>query len=80
MLVYFCYNELGKMFINLTLGPCRVTIAPESNIKVTRTKGIDHKLKKLLFIKQILLVSSLRNVLRTVWRICILMLECKREK
>ena len=27
--------------------------------------------------KQILLVSTLKNVLRTVWRICILTLGCK---
>ena len=31
----------------------------------------------LLIVKQILLVSTLGNVYRTVWRICILMLLCK---
>ena len=32
---------------------------------------------KILIVKQILLVSTLGNVKRTVWRIYILMLECK---
>ena len=35
------------------------------------------QLEKFLIDKQILLVSTLGNVLRTVWRICILMLGCK---
>ena len=43
-----------------------------------KNNGNDHQLKKLLIVKQILLVSTLRNVLRTVWRIYILMLGCKR--
>ena len=43
-------------------------------------KGNDHQLKKLLIFKQILLVSTLGNVKRTVWRICLLMLGCKRLK
>ena len=33
-----------------------------------------------LIVKQILLVSILGNVLRTVWRICLLMLGCKGLK
>ena len=33
-------------------------------------------LKNLLIIKQILLVSTLGNVQRTVWRICTLMSGC----
>ena len=33
--------------------------------------------KKLLIVKQILLVSTLGNVYRTVWRICLLMLGWK---
>ena len=37
----------------------------------------DHQFKKLAVLKQILLVSTLGNVLETVWRICILMLGCK---
>ena len=40
-------------------------------------KGRDHQLKKRLIIKQILLVSTLGNVKRTVWTICILMLGRK---
>ena len=39
--------------------------------------GNDHHLRRLSIVKQILLVSSIRNVQRTVWRICILMLGCK---
>ena len=34
----------------------------------------------LLIVRQILLVSTLKNVLRTVWRICILTLGCKGLK
>ena len=40
-------------------------------------KGADHWPKKLLIVGQILHVSILGNVYRTVWRICILMLGCK---
>ena len=40
-------------------------------------KGKDHQLKKLSVFKQILLDSTLGNVWRTVWRICILMLGSK---
>ena len=36
-----------------------------------------HQLKELFVVKQILLVSTLGNVWRTVWRIYILMLGCK---
>ena len=39
--------------------------------------GNDYQLEKLLIVKQTLLVSTLGNVLRTVWRICLLMLGCK---
>ena len=47
-------------------------------MKVAMIKEInDHQLNKLLIVKQILLISNLRNVWRTVWRICILMLGCK---
>ena len=35
------------------------------------------KLKKLLIVQQILHVSTLRNVYRIVWRICILISGCK---
>ena len=37
----------------------------------------NHQINKLVIVKQILLVSTLGNVWRTVWRICILMLGCK---
>ena len=40
-------------------------------------KGNDHQLKKLLIVTQILNISTLGNIKRTVWRICILMLRCK---
>ena len=33
--------------------------------------------KKVLIVTEILLVSTLGNAERTVWRICILILECK---
>ena len=40
--------------------------------------GNDHHLRRLSIVKQVLFVSSIRNVQRTVWRICILMLGFKR--
>ena len=40
-------------------------------------KGNDHQLKEFLIVKQILLVSTLRNVKRTVWRQCIQKIGCK---
>ena len=52
----------------------------KTTINVTfrsREKGNDHQLKRLLIVKQILLVSTLGNVKRTVWRIYALMLGCK---
>ena len=39
------------------------------------SQGNDHQLKKLLIVKQILLVSASGNVKRPVWRMCVLMLE-----
>ena len=48
------------------------SVTPESNIKVVTEKE-DYQLKKLLIVKQILLVSTIGNVQRTVWRICILL-------
>ena len=39
--------------------------------------GNDHQLKKLLIVKQILLISTTGNIWRTVWRICILIVACK---
>ena len=54
----------------------------ENNITInmafrSREKGNDRQLKRLLIVKQILLVSTLGNVKRTVWRIYTLMLGCK---
>ena len=54
----------------------------ENNITInmafrSREKGNDHQLKRLLIVKQILLVSTLGNEKRTVWRIYTLMLGCK---
>ena len=37
-------------------------ITPESHIKSHENKGNDHQLRRLLFVKQILPVSTLRNV------------------
>ena len=48
------------------------SVTPESNIKVVTEKE-DYQLKKLLIVKQIFLVSTIGNVQRTVWRICILL-------
>ena len=48
----------------------------ESKVKVTRKKGNDHQFKKLLNVTQILLVSNIGNVKRTVWRMGMLMLGC----
>ena len=55
-------------------------ITPKSHIKVTRKKGNDHQRLKLLIVKKILLVSTSKNVLRTAWRIFLLMLSCKGLK
>ena len=44
---------------------------------MSEDKGNDYQLKKLMIVKQILLVSALVNVQRTVWRIWTLMLRCK---
>ena len=53
------------------ISPFNITLQKEGN---------DHKLKNLLIVIQILLVSTLGNVWRTVWRICILKLRCKGLK
>ena len=44
------------------------------------SQGNDHQQKKRLIVKRILLVSASGNVKRPVWRMCVLMLECKRLK
>ena len=43
----------------------------ELNFKVSR--GNDYQLKKLIIVKQILLVGTSGDEWRTVWRICALM-------
>ena len=48
-----------------------------THINVARIKGNDYQLKRPLIVTQILLVGTLGNVWRTVWRMYILMLECK---
>ena len=50
---------------------------PSPNHTLQKNKGNDYQLKKLLIVKQILLVITLGNVKRTVWRICILKLGCR---
>ena len=47
-------------------------ITPESHIKATRVKEM---ITKLLIVEQILLINTLANTLRTIWRIQMLM--CK---
>ena len=44
---------------------------------MSKDKGNDYQLKKLMIVKQILLISALVNVQRTVWRIWTLMLRYK---
>ena len=44
-------------------------ITTKSHINVTRIKEMITRLKKLLMVRQILLVSTLINIQRTVWRI-----------
>ena len=39
--------------------------------------GADHWLERLVIVRQILPVGTLGNVKRTVWRLCLLMLECQ---
>ena len=54
-------------------------VIPEPHIKVKRIKEmITNLLKKLLIVKLILLVSTLGNVQRTVWRICTMILGCTK--
>ena len=71
-----CNSILTLWSLRMTSIQFLLTISP---LKVTR-KGSDHRLKKLLIVKQILLVSALQNVWRTVWRILMLMIGCKGLK
>lgn len=45
-----------------------------------KIKGNDHQLKRLSIVQQFLLVNTLENVWKTVWRVCILMLGYQRVK
>ena len=68
-------SSAGYVQLIFSLQPQRVTsiyLYPTLS-----TLNHKHQPKKLLIVKQILPVSTLRNVQRTVWRICILMLGCK---
>ena len=51
-------------------------ISPNDIMRLNH-RGNDHQLTKLLVIKQILLISNLGNLQRSVWRISILMLRRK---
>ena len=50
---------------------------PSSTHYGQENTGNYHKLKELLIVKQILLVSIIENVYKTVWRTSILILGCK---
>ena len=50
----------------------------ELTVKVTGVKEMITNSEKLLIVKQILLVGASRNVCRSVWRICMLMLRIKK--
>ena len=54
------------------ISPCNISW--KSHIKVMRMKEMITNQLKLLTVKQILLISNLGNVQRTVWRICIPMI------
>ena len=70
------FNPLQWLACMHLISPYSIT--PASNIQVMRKKEmITNSTREALDYKQILLVSTLGNVLRTVWRICILMLGCK---
>ena len=65
----------GLLRLTLTLELLnRITV--ESNVKVMREKVNDHQFKRLLIVKQILLVITTGNLKRTVWIILIRMLGC----
>ena len=65
----------GLLRLTLTLELLnRITV--ESNVKVMREKVNDHQFKRLLIVKQILLVVTTGNLKRTVWMILIRMLGC----
>ena len=65
------FNHLTPMSDSHLISPYIITTELNSNI------GNDHQVKKLLIVKQILIVSTVENVMRTVWRMYILILGCK---
>ena len=67
---FLCFNPLTLKSDCLLISPN--SINPESTIKVMRIQGKDHQLQKILVVQQILFVNTLRNVWRTLSRICIL--------
>ena len=75
--LYQCsgFNPLNSQNDQHLVSPYNNTA--ESFIQDHENKGNNHQLKRLLIVKQILLVNTLGNVWRTVWRIYILMLGCK---
>ena len=65
----------GLLRLTLTLELLnRITV--ESNVEVMREKVNDHQFKRLLIVKQILLVITTGNLKRTLWIILIRMLGC----
>ena len=67
-----CFHPLTTESDYHLISPKNIT--PESHIKATRVKEM---ITKLLIVEQILLISTLANTLRTIWRIQMLMLGCK---
>ena len=67
-----CFHPLTTESDYHLISPKNIT--PESHIKSTRVKEM---ITKLLIVEQILLISTLANTLRTIWRIQMLMLGCK---
>ena len=74
-LLEICLNPLNPKSDQSLISPHNNT--SESHIRITRIKETITSLKKPLIIQQILLVSALVSVQRTIRRICKLMLGCK---
>ena len=53
-----------------------LTMSPRITHEGHENKGNDHLQNKLLIVAEFLLISTLGNILRTAWRIYILMLGC----
>ena len=70
------FNTLEGLRGNwLLISPHSITL--EWNVKVMRIKENNHQFKNLLIVKQILFVSSMGKVKRTVWRKWPLVWWCK---